>query len=344
MRYFISDYSAGAHPKVLEALVKTNEEHTDGYQLDRFSEECADMIRDMIGKPEAAVHFMVGGTPTNTISIAAALKPYEGVICADKGHIFVHETGSVEATGHRVFSTPTPDGKLRPEDVEKILLHHEDEHCVIPKMVFITHPTEGGLLYTKAELEALHECCKKNDLLLYLDGARLGTALAWPTSDITVKDIANMTDIFYIGGTKLGALFGEALIILRPEINDHFRYMVKRACALLAKGRLISIQMKALLEGGLEKGDNSLYLQIGKHENDMSMKLEKGLLEKGYKLWLEHQTNQIFPIVPKAKIAELEKDFMFYTWAPYDEENSVIRLVTGWATTDEDVEAILAAL
>lgn len=340
MIYFRSDYSLGAHPEVMEALMATNMEHTDGYCEDDFSYETADMIREMIGKPDAHVHFLVGGTPTNTITIAAALRPYEGAISADSGHIYVHETGSVEATGHRVFASPTKDGKLRPADIEKILLHHEDEHTVIPKLVYITHPTENGGVYTKAELQALHDCCKKNNLYLYADGARLGTALTWPGNDVTLKDLANLTDAFYIGGTKIGALFGEALIILNDEINDHFRYMAKRACALLAKGRLIAVQLKALLRGG----EDSLYYRLSRHENTLAIRLAEGVQEKGYKLWIPHQTNQVFVIVPNDKIAELEKDFFFYTWAPYDDSSSVIRLVISWGTTDEDVDSILAAM
>lgn len=340
MVFFRSDYSLGGHPKVMEALMATNTKHTDGYGEDKFSYETADMIREMIGKPDAHIHFMAGGTPTNTITISAALRPYEGVISADSGHIYVHETGSVEAMGHRVFAAPTADGKLRPADVEKVLLHHEDEHTLIPRMVYITHPTENGGLYTKAELAALSECCKKHDLILYMDGARLGTALTWPTNDLSLKEIAELVDAFYIGGTKVGALFGEALILMDDRINDHFRYMIKRACALFAKGRLISVQMRALLEGG----ENSLYYQIGRKENELAIKLAEGVTAAGYELWLPHQTNQVFVIMDNEKIAELEKDFFFYNWCPYDEKRSVIRLVIGWGSTEEDVNALLAAI
>lgn len=340
MIFFRSDYSLGGHPKIMEALMATNTEHTDGYGDDKFSEETADMIRTMIGKPDAHIYFMAGGTPTNTVTIAAALRPYEGVISAASGHIYVHETGSVEATGHRVFAAPTADGKLRPADVEKVLLHHEDEHTVIPKMVYITHPTENGGLYTKTELSALSECCKKHDLILYMDGARLGTALTWPTNDLSLKEIADLVDAFYIGGTKVGALFGEALVLMDERINDHFKYMIKRACALFAKTRLISVQMRALLEGG----EDSLYYQIGRKENELAIKLAEGVTAAGYELWLPHQTNQVFVIMENEKIAELEKNFFFYTWCPYDETRSVIRLVIGWGSTDEDVEALLAAI
>lgn len=346
MIYFRSDYSLGAHPKVMDALVKTNLCHTDGYCEDEFSYECADLIRKIIDKPEAHVHFLVGGTPTNTITIAAALRPYEGVISPASGHIYVHETGSVEATGHRVFAAPTEDGKLTVEAIEKTLLHHEDEHCVIPKMVYITHPTENGGVYTKAELQALSQCCRKNNLYLYMDGARLGTALARPENDLSIEEIADLTDAFYIGGTKLGTLFGEALVILNDKINDHFRYMIKQNLALLAKGRLIAIQLKALLEGEEEPSDinSSLYVKLGAHENRLGRKLAEGIVKKGYDLWLPQETNQVFLIIENSKIKELEKDFFFYTWCGYDETRSVIRLVTNWNSKDEEIEAFLNAI
>jgi len=340
MIFFRSDYSLGAHPKVMDALVETNMIHTDGYLEDEFSYECADMIREMVGRPDAHIHFFVGGTPTNTVTVSAALRPYEGLISPATGHVYVHETGSVEANGHRIFAAPTPDGKLRPEDIEKIMILHEDEHCVIPKMVYITHPTESGGVYTKAELEALRDCCKKNDLYFYIDGARLGTALTWPGNDVTLKDLGQLCDAFYIGGTKIGALFGEALVLMNDDINDHFRYMIKRACGLLAKGRLIAVQLKALLEGG----EDSLYYQLSRHENELAIRLAEGIQAKGYKLWLPHQTNQVFPIIPKEKIKELEENFFFYTWTPYDEECDVIRLVTHWNSTEEEIDALIDAL
>lgn len=346
MIYFRSDYSLGAHPKIMDALLETNLCHTDGYSDDEFSYECADLIRKIIGKPDANVHFMVGGTPTNTITIAAALRPYEGVISPASGHIYVHETGSVEATGHRVFAAPTPDGKLRVEDIEKILLHHEDEHCVIPKMVYITHPTENGGIYTRGELSALSQFCHKNNLYLYMDGARLGTALARPENDLSIKDIADFVDAFYIGGTKLGTLFGEALVILNDKINDHFRYMIKQNLALLAKGRLIGIQLKALLEGEENPADigSSLYVKLGAHENHLAKKLAEGIVQKGAKLWLPQETNQVFVILDNDKIKELEENFFFYTWCKYDETHSVIRLVTNWNSKDEEIEAFLKAI
>lgn len=340
MIYFRSDYSLGAHPKVMQALMDTNMEHTDGYCLDHFAEETADMIKKWIGQPEASIHFTVGGTPTNITAISSALRPYEGVISPATGHIYVHETGAVEANGHRTFGMPTEDGKLRPEDIEKCLLHHEDEHTVIPKMVYVTHPTENGGVYTKAEMQALSECCKKHDLIFYVDGARLGTALTWPTNDLSIQELAEMVDAFYIGGTKIGALYGEALVVMNEKIDDHFRYMLKRQCGLLAKGRTIPVQLKALLEGG----EDSLYFELARHENELAIKLAEGIEAKGYELWLPHQTNQVFVIMDNEKIAELEENFFFYTWCPYDETRSVIRLVTCWGSTEEDVDALLAAI
>ena len=341
MIYFRSDYSLGAHPKIMQALMDTNLEHTDGYCLDRFSDDCSDMIRQWVGKPDADIHYFVGGTPCNTTTISAGLRPYEGVITASSGHIYVHETGSIELNGHRQFAMPTPDGKLRPEDIETALIHHEDEHTVIPKVVYITHPTENGGVYTKAELTALSECCRKHGLTFYMDGARLGTALTWPSNDITIQEIADLVDAFYIGGTKIGALFGEALVVVHPEkFDDHFRYMIKRQCALLAKGRLIPVQLKALFEGG----EDSLYFELGRRENELAIQLAERVVAAGYELWLPHQTNQVFVIMDNEQIAELEKDFFFYTWCPYDEGRSVIRLVTNWGSTQEDIDAIIAAI
>ncbi len=346
MIYFRSDYSLGAPQKIIDALIRTNLEHTDGYAEDEYSYRCADMIREMIGKPDAHVHFMVGGTPTNTVTISAALRPYEGVISPDTGHIYRHETGSVEANGHRVFAAPTEDGKLTPEAVDAMMVLHEDEHCVKPKMAYITHPTENGGVYTKAELKALRETCDRHGLYLYMDGARLGTALVWPGNDLSLKDIAELTDAFYIGGTKIGALFGEALIILNEEINYEFRYMIKRSCTLLAKGRLIAVQLQALLEGkdGGADIESSLYLELSRHENEMAIKIAEGAVKKGYELWLPHQTNQVFVIMDNDKIKELEENFFFYTWCPYDETRSVIRLITNWNTKEEEVKALLEAL
>ncbi len=341
MIYFRSDYSLGAHPAVMEALMKTNSDHTDGYGLDPFSEACTGLIRQLCGCPDAHVHYFIGGTPCNTTAIAAALRPYEGVISPSSGHIYVHETGSIEAGGHRVFAVPSEDGKLRPADIEAVLLTHEDEHTVMPRMVYITHPTEIGGLYTKAELTELHDCCQRYGLTLYLDGARLGTALTARQNDLTIREIAALTDAFYIGGTKLGALFGEALVMVHPEKFDpNFRYMMKRQGAMLSKGRLIPIQLQALLAGG----EDSLYYSLGRRENELAAHLADGIVKAGRRLWRPQQTNQVFVVLDNETIARLEKDFFFYVWCPLDRENSVIRLVINWGTTTEDVDALIRAL
>lgn len=337
MIFFRSDYSLGGHPKIMEALMAANMEHTDGYGDDRFSYETADMIREMIGQPDAQVHFMTGGTPTNTITIAAALRPYEGVISADAGHIFVHETGSVEATGHRVFALPTPDGKLRPADIEKALLHHEDEHTVIPKMVYVTHPTENGGLYTKAEFKALSDCCKKHGLLFYMDGARLGTALTWPTNDLSLKEIAGMTDAFYIGGTKVGTLFGEAVVAPDPKRLPHFFPLIKQHGALLAKGRLLGIQFETLFTDGL-------YERLGAHAVRLALKLKQAFIQKGYRLHLDSPTNQQFVCLPNETIDRLAQEATFELWGPRGETETVVRFVTSWATREADVDTLISLL
>lgn len=341
MIYFLSDYSLGAHPEVLKALEETNMEHTDGYGHDHFSDECEALIQDMIGKKDAKVFFFVGGSQTNVMALSSMMKPYEGVITPRTGHIYVHECGGIELHGHRVFATDTKDGKLEPSEIDKTMLLLEDEHTVIPRIVYVTNPTENGGVYTKEELLALRKKCDEYNLIFYMDGARLGTALTWPGNDVTLKDIASIFDCFYIGGTKLGALFGEALVFSNPKVMDeNFRFFVKRAGGHLAKGRLIAVQMKALLNGK----ENSLYYEIGRKENEIAIHLREEILKKGYKLWLPHETNQIFVIVDNKKIEELNKKFMFYTWCPYNETQSVIRLVTNWNTKEEEIEALLKEL
>lgn len=340
MIYFRSDYSQGAHPHVLDALIRTNEEHTDGYALDPHSEHAAQMIKDLIGRQDCEVHMMVGGTPTNVITIAAALKPFEAVVSPRTGHAYIHECGGVEATGHRVLTVDDVDGKVLPEMIEKAWEEYEDDHTVIPKMLYISNPTESGTIYKKAELEALRACCDRHDMYLYLDGARLGAALTCEENDLTIQDIARLTDAFYIGGTKNGALLGEAVVIFDENINDHYRWMIKQNCGMLAKGRLIGVQFEALLEGG----ENSVFYQIGAHENAMAKKLREGIAAAGYEFYGTSPTNQIFPVFSTEMVKELEKDFFFYDWAPCGENRRAIRLVTSWGTTEEDVDAFLAAI
>ncbi|HKK94802.1 MAG TPA: beta-eliminating lyase-related protein [Anaerovoracaceae bacterium] len=341
MKYFISDYTQGAHPDILKALVETNFEHTDGYGIDPHCENAAEMIKQLIGKPNANIHFMVGGTPTNVITIAATLKSYECVIAPHTSHIFMHETGGVEATRHKIYPLDTEDGKLTPTMIQTVLDEFEDEHMTIPKYVYISNTTELGTIYKKAELEALSKFCKKNDLYLYIDGARLGSALTSPENDLTIKDIANLVDAFYIGGTKNGILFGEALIVLNEEINDHFRFYMKQGLGMLAKGRLIGVQFEALLKGE----NNSLFYQIAKHENKLAEDLRNRISELGYEFLGTSCTNQIFPIFPRTLVKKLQEDFLFYDWAAVDDPDMIaVRLVTGWGTSEEDVDALIEAI
>lgn len=340
MIYFLSDYSQGAHPKVLDALIKTNEEHTDGYALDPHSEHAAQMIKDLIGRQDCEVYMMVGGTPTNIITIASALKPWEAVVAPRTGHIYRHECGGVEAAGHKIIPMDGENGKLTPALIEKAWLEYEDDHTVVPKMAYISNTTELGTVYTKAELEALSKCCKEHDMYLYMDGARLGAALVSDEADYTIKDIAQLVDAFYIGGTKNGALMGEAVIIFDETINDHYRWMIKQNCGMLAKGRLIGVQFEALLEGG----ENSVYFEIAAHENKMAKKLREGIAALGYSFSGTSTTNQIFPIFPTPMVRELEKDFFFLDWEGYDDNHRVIRLVTSWGTKESEIDAFLETL
>lgn len=337
MIYFLNDYSQGAHPKVLEKMIQTNEEWNIGYGLDVHCKNVEKILREKLGKENCHVHLMIGGTPTNVITIASALRPYECVIAVKSGHIYVHETGAVEATGHRVLTVEGVDGKLQPEGIDKAMAEFDDEHTLQPKMVYISNSTEIGTVYTKAELQALSAKCKEYGLYLYMDGARLASALTCEDCDLTLKDIAEYVDAFYIGGTKNGAMFGEALVILNDEINDHFRWMIKRNCGMLAKGHLIGTQFEALFE-------DDLFLQIGQHENDMAKYLRDGIEKAGYGFFSPSKTNQIFPILPKTLIEKLKENFVFSEWAPVDEEHAAVRFVTSWGTSFEDVKTFVDML
>ena len=337
MIYFRSDYSLGAHPKIMQALMDTNMEHTDGYCLDRFSDDCTEMIRQWVGKPDADVYYFVGGTPCNTTTVSAGLRPYEGVITPATGHIYVHETGSIELNGHRQFGMPTPDGKLRVEDIEKALLHHEDEHTVIPKMVYITHPTENGGVYTKAEMQALSDCCRKHNLTFYVDGARLGYGLSSKGCDVSLNDLARLADVFYIGGTKQGALFGEAVVITNPALKKDFRYFIKQNGGMLAKGRLLGIQFMTLFEDGL-------YFELAQHAVAQAMRIKDAFEAKGYSFLVESPSNQQFPILPNAVMEALSADFRFSVWKKVDQEHTAVRFCTSWATDEKAVDALISAV
>lgn len=340
MIYFRSDYSQGAHPKVMEALMKTNLEHTDGYGLDEHCENARKIIKELIGIKDCDVHMMVGGTPCNVTMAAATLRPYESVIAARSGHIYIHETAAVEATGHRVLAMNGVNGKLTPELIDLAWEEYEDEHTPLPKMVYISQPTEIGSIYSKAEMTAISQKCKEKDMILYVDGARLGSALTCKENDLSLKELASLCDAFYIGGTKNGALFGEAMVIKNEKINDHFRFMIKRQCGLLAKGRLIGVQFEALFDGGEE----SIFFSMASHANLMAEKLKEGLSKMNISFYSESQTNQIFPILPAAAVKELQKDFFFYEWAVEKNGMIPIRLVTAWGTEESHVDTFLNKL
>ena len=341
MILFNSDYTEGAHPRLMERLMETNLEQTVGYGEDAYCEEARAAIRKVCEAPDADVQFLVGGTQTNLTVIAAALRSYQGAICAETGHINVHETGAVEATGHKVLALPGTDGKITAEQVKETYdLHWRDEsreHIVQPKMVYISHPTELGTLYTKAELQALHDVCKECGLYLFLDGARMGYGLMAPGTDLTLPDIANLCDVFYIGGTKVGALFGEALVIRNPELKNDFRYVIKQHGGMLAKGRLLGVQFLELFKDGL-------YFEISKHAIDMAMLLKDGLAKKGYRFYMDSITNQQFIIIEDKKLEEIRKKYGVTYQERYDATHSVIRLCTSWATREEDVRALLEDL
>ena len=338
MILFNSDYTEGAHPRLMERLMETNLEQTVGYGEDAYCEEAREAIRRVCEAPNADVHFLVGGTQTNFTVISLALRSYQGVICADTGHINVHETGAVEATGHKVLALPGTDGKITAEQVkEAYALHWSDEsreHIVQPKMVYISHPTELGTLYTKTELQALHDVCKECGLYLFLDGARLGYGLMAPGTDVTLPDIAALCDVFYIGGTKVGALFGEAVVICNPELKNDFRYGIKQHGGMLAKGRLLGVQFLELFKDGL-------YFEIAKHAIDMAMLLKNELTKKGYRFYMDSVTNQQFIIIDDKKLEEIRKKYGVTYQMRCDDTHSVIRLCTSWATREEDVKALL---
>lgn len=333
MYSFRNDYSEGAHPRVFQALMDTNLEQTVGYGLDPRCETAQDTIRRLCDAPNAAVHFLVGGTQTNLLVIESLLQPYEAVISAHTGHVNVHETGAIEATGHKVCTVCAPDGKLTPALVESVVNVHGSEHMVLPRLVYISNTTEVGTLYTRAEVEALRRCCDKHGLFLFLDGARLGSALASPENDLTLPDLAELTDAFYIGGTKNGALFGEALVMSAP--NGHFRWHIKQRGAMLAKGRLLGVQFQALLEDGL-------YFEIARHANEMAYRLRDGIAALGYPFPVPSPSNQQFPVLPNAVVAQLqEMGYEFEIDHTVDETHTCVRFVTSWATPESAVDRFL---
>ena len=336
MIYFNSDYLEGAHPAIMEKLVQTNMEQTIGYSCDEYCEAAREKIKLACQAPDADVHFLVGGTQTNTTVISSILRPYQGVLTAVSGHINCHETGAIESTGHKVIALDTDNGKITAKQVEDYYLWQQNdesvEHIVQPGMVYISHPTEYGTLYTKAELETLSDICHEYGMTLYMDGARLGYGLMCEESDLTLPDVASLCDVFYIGGTKVGTLCGEAVVFTNGK-PTHFLSHAKQHGALLAKGRLVGVQFDALFSDGL-------YFEISRHAIAMANALKAAFLEKGYTLFIDSPTNQQFVILPNDVLARLKEEVAFSVWQPLDEQHTVARFVTSWATDPQSIAAL----
>ena len=337
---FESDYTQGAVPEILEALIKTNMEQTPGYGEDKYCLSAADKIRKELKCDSAAVHFLVGGTQTNFTFIASCLRPHEGVISASTGHINVHETGAVEATGHKILPIESFDGKIKAEDIEAMVVAHENdasfEHITKPKMVYISMPTENGTIYSKAELEAIYEVCKKKNLILYIDGARLGYAMMCKENDVAFSDLPKLCDAFYIGGTKVGALFGEALVIVNEKYKEDFRYIEKQKGAMLAKGRLLGLQFDTLFTDGL-------YFKVSAHAMKLADRIRAALKEKGIRVYYNSPTNQLFPMLTDEQMNKLKNDFSFCYWCKNGDLH-VVRFCTSWATQEGDVDTLIDAI
>lgn len=337
MYRFTNDYSEAAHPAILQAIAETSCEGNFGYGCDEHTARAAALVREVCAAPDALVQFLVGGTQTNLLAAAAFLRPHEAIIAAQSGHVCVHETGAIEATGHKCVAMPAEDGRLTPAAIRAAVEQHPDEHMVKPRMVYISNTTEVGTVYTTAQLEEIRAVCDELDLLLYLDGARLGCALA-AQPDVSLPFLARVCDAFYIGGTKNGALFGEALVFTDPALCRGFDYLRKQRGGLLAKGRLLGAQFEALFTDGL-------YTQLGAHANAMARRLQDGILAAGYPLLAPSATNQVFPVLPKALVEFLETRYVFRRWGvPEDPEQVPIRLVTAFTTTPEAVDALIADL
>jgi len=313
-------------------------EQTVGYGEDEYCAAAREAVRRAVGRDDADVHFLVGGTQTNATVIASILRPYQGVLSADRGHINVHETGAIEHTGHKVLALPSQEGKISADEIENAVKGHfaEDgpEHAVQPGMVYLSFPTELGTLYSKRELQDISAVCKRYHLPLFIDGARMGYGLCSPDCDVTLEDIARLTDVFYIGGTKVGALFGEAVVIVNDRLKKDFRYYIKQHGAMLAKGRLLGIQFLTLFT-------DNLYFKISRHAIDMAMQIKNGLRQRGVELYTESSTNQQFVVIAKDVYERLSKDFLLSPWSETDDGRLVVRICTSWATTEENVNKLL---
>lgn len=338
---FNSDYTEGAHPRILERLIETNMEQTNGYGIDPHCERARALIRKACADDTVDVHFLVGGTQTNVTVIDSALKPYQGVLSAVSGHINVHETGAVEAAGHKVLALPSGDGKITGDQIrDYVKAHYESdsfEHTVQPKMVYLSNPTELGTIYSKAELTDISNACRENKLYLFLDGARLGYGLCCRENDLTLPDITALTDVFYIGGTKVGALFGEAVVISNDELKPDFRYNIKLHGGMLAKGRLLGIQFETLFEDGL-------YFEIAGHAARLAEKLRDAFARYDVPFLVDSPTNQQFPILPDELLDVLSRDFAYEYQERIDETHSAVRFCTSWATKEENVEDLIGRI
>ena len=334
MYSFKNDYSEGAHPRILNALIESNLEQTEGYGYDSYTRKAVELLRRKIGQNNIDIHLFTGGTQTNMTALSAFLRPHEAVIASNTGHILVHEAGAIEATGHKIISIETRDGKLSPSHIKAVLDVHTDEHMVKPKLVYISNSTEIGSIYNKYELEQLGRFCKEKGLFLFMDGARLGSALCCEENDLELQDIRVLVDAFYIGGTKNGAFLGEALVICSESLKEDFRFHMKQKGALLAKGKLLGIQF-------LELFRDNLFFDLAKHANNMAGLLRDEIKKAGFNFLIHSPTNQIFPILPNLSIIDLQKKYSFYIWAKVGANSSAIRLVTSWATKEEAVLAFI---
>ena len=338
---FESDYIEGAHPLILEALAKSNMESLSGYGSDKYTERAKEKIASACGLPEAQVFFLTGGTQTNQIVIDTMLAQYEGVVSAQTGHVSVHEAGAIEYTGRKVLTIPAHNGKMNANELDSFIKDFyadgNHEHMVFPGLCYISHPTEYGTLYSKEELTQISEVCHKHKIPLFMDGARLGYGLASRQTDVTLQDVARLCDVFYIGGTKVGALCGEAVVFTKKNMPAHFEHLVKKHGALLAKGRLLGVQFDTLFT-------DDLYLKISKNAIECAEELKSAFSEKGYKFFLDSPTNQQFVILENSKMQELQKSVKFSFWEKYDENHTVVRFATSWATTSEKISELRSVL
>ncbi len=341
MIYFNSDYMEGAHPRILQRLAETNYEQTLGYSEDPHCERAAALVRKVCAAPSVAVHFLAGGTQSNLTVIAAALRPHQSVISAQTGHISEHETGAIEAVGHKVNTLPTSDGKITADQINALVAAHWSdpsfEHIPQPKMVYLSYPTELGTIYSKSELEAISAICHKHELLLFVDGARLGYGLASPVNEIDIPFLAAHCDVFTIGGTKVGALFGEVIVIRNEALKKDFRYIIKQKGGMLAKGRLLGIQFECLFE-------DNLYAELSAHAVKLAMEVKQGLADLGIPFLIDSPTNQQFPILPNALIANLKDRYSFSQWKKFDDGRTAVRICTSWATKGEAITELLKAI